>query len=68
MAYGAIQSSITSPVQGSGRVMSFSTAVQAPKTIVDSRFGMRKMPTGLAKPSVFSYSNPGRGVSGEHQT
>jgi hypothetical protein len=35
---------------------------------LDSRFGIRpKYASPNETPSIFSYANPGRGVSGEHQ-
>lgn len=34
----------------------------------DSRFGLRVLPKSDEKPSIFTYSNPGRSVGGEHLT
>lgn len=46
----------------------FVEAVAQPATINDSRFGLRKMPNSKTeKPSIFSYSSPGKGPNGEHQ-
>jgi len=50
-----------------GRAKTFKTSVPRSLTIKDSRFGLRKFPQNLEVPSVFSYSNPGRGQNGEHQ-
>lgn len=36
--------------------------------LMDSRFDLRpKYGSPQEQPSIFSYANPGRGVSGEHQ-
>ena len=51
------------------RADSFSTAVDKPLVIKDSRFGIRTMPNNKTEvPSIFSYSSPGKGANGEHQT
>lgn len=51
------------------RNKSFSKAVAIPATIKDARFGLRKMPKSKTETqSVFSYSSPGIGPNGEHQT
>jgi hypothetical protein len=51
------------------RNSTFSEAVAVPVQIKDARFGLRKMPTSKnEQPSIFSYSSPGMGVNGEHQS
>jgi len=51
------------------RSKAFSNAVALPVQIKDSRFGLLKMPTSKTEvPSIFSYSSPGMGANGEHQS
>jgi len=50
------------------RTQQFFTAVAPPFTVKDSRFGLRKFVGNPEQPSIFSYSNPGKGQNGEHQT
>jgi len=51
------------------RSSSFTEAVAMPMTIKDARFGLRKFVSNKnEEPSIFSYSSPGDGANGEHQT
>ena len=50
------------------RVKSFSEAVPMTYTVKDSRFGLRKLVNNPERPSIASYSAPGRGPNGEHQS
>jgi hypothetical protein len=51
------------------RKSEFKKAVVKPVTIVDSRFGLRKLfLTDKEKPSIGVYNTPGRGPNGEHQS
>jgi len=49
------------------RIKNFQEAVAPVMIINDSRFGLRQLPKNNESPSIFSYSSPGRGASGEHQ-
>lgn len=56
-------------VKKTKRVKAMQQAVAKPKTIKDSRFGLRK--TFLnpnESPRIGVYMNPGRGPNGEHQS
>lgn len=47
----------------------FSNAVAVPMPIKDARFGLRKLVNNKNEvPSIVSYSSPGKGPNGEHQT
>jgi hypothetical protein len=46
----------------------FDQAVAKPLVVNDSRFGLRQLPNSKEDPSIFSYSSPGKGPNGEHQT
>jgi hypothetical protein len=50
------------------RAKNFFEAVPMPYTIRDSRFGLRKLVNNPERPSIASYSAPGRGPNGEHQS
>jgi hypothetical protein len=50
------------------RAQQFFTAVAPVFTVKDSRFGLRKLGNNPEQPSIFSYSSPGKGQNGEHQT
>lgn len=46
----------------------FSTAVPRPLLVNDSRFGLRKLVDNPEKSRIATYSHPGKGPNGEHQT
>ena len=48
------------------RKTSFKKAVEPPKIIRDSRFGLRKLPRSEEHPQTYSYMDPGKGPNGEH--
>lgn len=43
------------------RVKAMQKAVAKPRTIKDSRFGLRTLPKSDESSSIFTYANPGRG-------
>jgi len=46
----------------------FSNAVIQPKTVIDSRFGLRELPQNVNEsPSIATWNTPGRGPNGESQ-
>jgi len=49
------------------RKSSFKKAVSKPKVVMDSRFGLRKLPQNNEKPSIAVWNTPGRGPNGESQ-
>jgi hypothetical protein len=50
------------------RKAEFKNAVEKPRTVNDSRFGLRKLfKTDKEKPSIGIYATPGRGPNGESQ-
>jgi len=49
------------------RKKAFKESVAKPATIVDSRFGLRKLFLNPERSSVAGYKHPGKGVNGEHQ-
>ena len=50
----------------SRRSKEFKNANHKPLTIKDSRYGIRPK-SSYEEPTIATYSNPGRGASGEHQ-
>jgi hypothetical protein len=50
------------------RSKEFDNSVEKPLTVIDSRFGLRRLPKSNEKPTAFSYDTPGRGPNGEHQS
>lgn len=51
------------------RIEHFLKAVARPVTIKDARFGLRKFSKSKNETQdIFSYSSPGIGPNGEHQT
>jgi hypothetical protein len=48
-------------VKPAKRAKEMKKAVAKPKTIKDSRFGIRTLPKSVEEPSIFTYANPGRG-------
>lgn len=50
------------------RKREFKKSVSKPLVVKDSRFGIRRMfLNGQERPSIATYSTPGRGQQGEHQ-
>ena len=50
------------------RKAEFKGAVEKPRLVNDSRFGIRKLfKTDKETPSIGIYATPGRGPNGEHQ-
>ena len=48
------------------RKTTFKKAVDKPKIIRDSRFGIRVLPKSNEHPQTYSYMDPGKGPNGEH--
>lgn len=50
------------------RKKAFKEAAATPATVVDSRFGIRKMFLNNERSSTAGYKKPGRGANGESQS